>query len=259
MDYLKTSLREINYLDYSQKYSHSETNTLTYTPHNDTDYIGRLTFNTPPVNLINTVTLIDSSIGKFIVTNIVNAITFDVKLFEPRTTTENTYTGVIYFKYNKFTLADSLYKGQSFNICGDGCCYKLAMDANGSFELPLGVYVGDFVIGKAYVSVVKTNNLGGMMDTVNLQIMKKNIIKAFFRLYSSFGGKFGTDFNHLVDIIYKANQYQRELMGIPYTIEDSDIQINYSDRWENNKYYYIIQDKPLPFNVNSITLTEDQQ
>jgi hypothetical protein len=88
--------------------------------------------------------------------------------------------------------------------------------------------------------------------------MKKNIIKAYFRLYNSFAGKFGTDIDHLIDIVHKTNQYYKELKGIPYTIEDNDIQLNYSDRWEHNKYYYIIQDKPLPFNVNSVTLSEEQ-
>jgi hypothetical protein len=250
-------MRNLNYLDYSQRYSFEEQNAITYAPANNGN-IGRLEFDATPQNIVDTNTLISTTIGEFIVEEIIDDKTFGVELHEPQKA--NRYEGIINFKYNKFTLSDSIFKNQPFDICGDGYCYKdLLMDNSGSFELPLGIYIGNFVIGRGYVSIIKTNNLGGMIDAVNTQIMKKNIIKAFFRLHNSFGGKFGTDTDHLIDIVYKGNQYYRELKGIPYSIEDNDVQINYSDRWENNKYYYILQDRPLPFNVNSITLTEEQQ
>ena len=83
-------------------------------------------------------------------------------------------------------------------------------------------------------------------------ISKKNISKVYARLYNSWGGKFGTDYFDLKEINYLKLEHLR--FNEPYTLQEMDVKLDVSDKWEYNKNYYIVQDVPYPFNVNSITI-----
>jgi hypothetical protein len=161
------------------------------------------------------------------------------------------------FQKNVLDVDGSIYyNGNDFTIFGDGFYYKNINIVNGKIQLPLGIYIGHFKIGYNYIAILKTMNLGGMIDMSNTMIMKKNILKVYFRLYNSWGGQFGTDYYNLRTINFMKNDFAR--YGEAYTLEDYDVKMDMSDKWENNKYYFLVNDVPYPFNVNSISIVEDQ-
>lgn len=160
------------------------------------------------------------------------------------------------WSYNKNILDNidtNIYKnGNKYTIVGDGFYFNNMELVDGKITLPQGINIGCFRIGYNYTSYLKTMNLGGMIDTYNTMISKKNISKVYARLYNSWGGKFGTDYFDLKEINYLKLEYAR--FNEPYTLQEMDVKLDVSDKWEYNKNYYIVQDVPYPFNVNSITI-----
>ena len=163
------------------------------------------------------------------------------------------------WSYNKNILDgidNNIYEdGTKYSIVGDGYYYNNIEIKNGKIKLPEGIAIGRFKIGYNYIAKLKTMNLGGMLDTMNTMIAKKNISKVYLRLYNSWGGKYGTDYFDLKNINYLKLQFLR--FSEPYTMEE-DVKIDVNDKWEFNKSYWIIQELPYPININSITILQEQ-
>ena len=270
-NYLLNVMNNFNYLDFSQEVYYKKTSTLTYQKQytDEQGEFGIITSNASDFD-VNQDELVRSTIrtrmetelgeleeGEFEIQGKISNNQVKVRVLS-KNITRNAINS---WSFNKNELdgfdADIYTDGSNFSIVGDGYNYDNITIQNHRIQLPQGVYIGHFRIGYNYTAILKTMNLGGMIDMTNTMIMKKNIMKVYFRLYNSWGGKFGTDYFSLKEINFLKLEHSR--YNESYTLEDQDIKIETSDKWEHNKYYYILQDKPYPFNVNSITLMEDQQ
>jgi hypothetical protein len=269
-DYLQNVTNELCYLDYSQEIYYHRTSTVVYRREqiDDEGEFGTITgsqddFSESSEELLGRTlhTRMKSELGElehgeFEIREKLTDSQIRVRVLS-KDLTRNTINDWSFNK-NKLDGFDSaIYEdGNGYSIVGDGYSADSVTIQDRKILLPQGIYLGHFWIGLGYSAVLRTMNLGGMIDMTNTMVMKKNIIKVYFRLYNSWGGKFGTDYFNLKDINYQKIEYAR--YGEPYTLEDRDVKIESTDRWEFSKYYYILQDRPYPFNVNSITLSEEQ-
>lgn len=263
-NYLKQEINNLNYLDYSTKvdYSHHEPLTFTKTEETDQGIFGTLTAETSFEYKADELVIMriedKDRLIEYEIQEKLNDNKLKVFVLNDAKDTDNySFNNWTYKKNILDNIDANLYPdGNDFTIVGDGYHFSNIEIKNGKIELPVGVYIGNFRIGYNYSAMIKTLPLGGQLDSFNAMIAKKNIIKVYLRLYNSWGGKFGTDYYNLKDINYLKLQYTR--FNEPYTLQEQDVKIDSSDKWEFTKSYYIIQDYPYPFNINSITLLEDQ-
>lgn len=265
-NYLYSIINKLNYLDYSTKIEYNHNSKLTFEKTEET-----------PQGSIYTITSSEEDFSgdeEELKTYIIQTREEQTHWqFEIKEKISNTKVKVLNINDKEFDDLESenwtfnknlldeidsnIYEdGNKYSIVGDGYHFSNVTIENGKIKLPEGIYIGRFTIGIGYNATVKTMNLGGMVDTYNTMIAKKNILKAYFRLYSSWGGKFGTDYYQLEDINYE--QLENSRYGEPFTMMDYDVRLDCADKWEWNKSYYIISDTPYPFNINSITVVQDQ-
>jgi hypothetical protein len=276
-NYLLNVINNFNYLDFSQEVYYHKTSTLTYQKdyENEQGEFGTITSSDLNEFVEDINELIKRTIrtrktteygeleeGEFEIREKISNNQIKVRVLS-NDITRNVFDDWSYNK-NELDGFDEIYNEshgvqsnpRSVCIVGDGYSSDNVVIENHKIKLPQGIYIGHFRIGYNYTAILKTMNLGGMIDMTNTMIMKKNIIKVYCRLYNSWGGKFGTDYFNLKNINFLKLENSR--YGENYTLEDQDIKLEISDKWEYNKFYYIIQDSPYPFNVNSITLLEEQ-
>ena len=133
-----------------------------------------------------------------------------------------------------------------------------------------GGYIGDFIVenGKIDISSANTNKLGsavvglkykGMIKSPNLGIQfqggqsftkNKNIVAVDILFSFSAGGKVGTNPYNLLDIQYFDSDGLYDCPAIPM---NTNQKIYLNDTYDEDKHYYIVQDKPLPMNISMIT------
>ncbi len=261
-NYLKKVINDFNYLDYSSQINYFHNEPLTFTKTEETEYgifgIIRATDNifTENAETLKTYLLEDRD----------NLTLFEIRdknsnrELQVRVLSDNNFSNqIVNWSYNKNLLDNidtNLYPNNSkWTIVGDGFYFTDMEIINGKIQLPQGINIGCFRIGHNYTSYLKTMNLGGMIDSYNTMIAKKNILKVYVRLYNSWGGKFGTDYFDLKEINYLTLENAR--FNEPYTLQEMDVRIDITDKWEHNKNYYLVQDVPYPFNINSITILTD--
>ena len=261
-DYLKGIINDFNYLDYSTqiKYFYNDIIVFEKIEENNYGVFGIINSTEPIFNLddeeLKTYLLEDRDTYKlFEVREKVNDYQLKVRVLSEYSADTILINNWSFNKNLLDGIDTNIYKNGKYTITGDGFYFKDIEVVDGKIQLPAGVNIGCFRIGYNYTSYLKTMNLGGMIDTYNTMISKKNISTVYARLYNSWGGKFGTDYFDLKDINYLKLEYSR--FGEPYTLQDMDVKLDVSDRWEYNKHYYVVQDIPYPFNVNSITITTE--
>ncbi|MDR0423218.1 MAG: hypothetical protein LBH46_01365 [Rickettsiales bacterium] len=264
-NYLKKEVMpEFAFLDYYSEYKTSGTAQILYTPTGE--YEGNLTSNVAIFNNVNDAkeSLINDREHDIIFEpieivnekNVKVKVTTDISI--KTTTTINNWT----FDKNKIKVDKNIYYNNNpnnyqYTIYGDGYIEKnITIDNDGNIQLPAGIFIGQFIIGVTYESFIKTFPIGGMIEAYNSMIKKKNIYKIFLRLYKSFGGYFIIDNGDLKPINYKKMEFAR--YDVPHTIMNDDVKIDVIDTWSYNKSYIIYTDDPFPFQLNSITLEEDQ-
>lgn len=133
-----------------------------------------------------------------------------------------------------------------------------------------GGYIGDFVVqdGKIDVSSANTNKLGsaviglkykGILKSCNLGMQyqggqsytkNKNITSIDFTFSFSAGGKTGSSLYNLKDIQFFDSDGMYDMPALPMnTIE----KILIDDTYDEEKHFYVVQDKPLPMHILMIT------
>ena len=265
-DYIDSVINDFNYLDYSTEIYYKQTEELTFDNVEETelgifsDLIAETeVFNKYSKNELYSMLIQSRDENNYLfeirekITNYKLRVRILSKDFDKN-------KRIKVWSFNKNILDEfnnNIYKdGTDFTIIGDNYYYENIEIKNGKIELPIGIAIGRFRIGYNYKSLIKTMNLGGMVENQNTMIAKKNILKIYLRLYNSWGGKVGTNYYNLKDINYlklKDSRYDE-----PYTLQEQDIRIDIQDKWEFNKSYWVVSDTPYPFNVNSITLYEEQ-
>ena len=109
--------------------------------------------------------------------------------------------------------------------------------------------VGSAIIGLKYKGVLKSVNLGLMLQETQTYTTPKSIYKMGFGFSFSAGVKVG-------DSLYKLNDVQDfnpdGLFDTPPLPMDDYREVNFSSNYERDKYYYVVQDSPLPCHLTSI-------
>lgn len=109
--------------------------------------------------------------------------------------------------------------------------------------------VGSAVIGLKYKGILKSPNLGMVMQTAETYTSMKNIYKIGLQLSFSSGGKIGDNLYDLEEI----QDFNPEgLYDVPPLPIDDYKEINLSGDFNRTKNYVVVQDSPLPFHITSI-------
>jgi hypothetical protein len=188
----------------------------------------------------------------FYVEGFVNQNKIDVKT---EVNSQNLEASQWYLARNKIYGIPNYYNDNEWDICIDGIYEGKFTVENNSIQLESGRYASVVCIGVNYEARLKTLNLGYIAGMSNSQVLKKNINKAIFRVYNSYGGKFGTSLDSLQDI-YDTKSIDVLMDKVPI-LKNEDLQLKVVDVWSEEKKYYIVQEKPMPLNVTMVTLEQD--
>lgn len=239
-------LRDCNYLDCSMRYSglHTETITLSGT----TLSCGSAIFSSSTVGKriwVKTKTGREYGILDVVEYTDTKHVRVNV-LVQP---TNNTITEW-YLSATVFTGLDHL-EGETVAVVGNGGYIGDFVVENGQVDISSANTnkVGTAVIGLKYKGILKSINLGIMLQGSQTFTNMKNIYKIGLELSFSAGGKVGDSLYHL-DVVQDFNP--DGLLDVPPLPIDSYKEISYSGTYDKDKYYYIVQDSPLPFHVEMV-------
>lgn len=139
--------------------------------------------------------------------------------------------------------------GQQVGIVTDGGYLEdFVIDAD---TLDLGSQVLTCVVGYRYLGVIKSFCLGFQAGASNTQTTMKAVTRVGLRCVASAGGNFGTT-PYRVEPVQQLGQ--QDLNYLPPIPIDGTKYISYVDDNKTDKYYYFIQDQPLPFTITSIMI-----
>lgn len=147
-----------------------------------------------------------------------------------------------YLSFDKITGITDF--GDSCTVVGDGVNLGELQVNEGYIALPR--YCFTAIIGKPYETYANTMFIGNGID----QIYNKNVYRMTVRLKNTVGGKIGVDPLHL----HAFQQIKQDSYYDLQYIMTSDIDIRPDDESKELKKLYMIQDIPLPFQINMVML-----
>jgi len=183
--------------------------------------------------------------GIFEITEYVNATTVKVEVLS--TPTQNSYSS--WYKSASTISGLTDYANMEVSVVGDGGYLgEYTVSAGGVLTLDRQVTVA--CIGLLYEGLIKTFNLGFMIQGLNTQTLVKNINKAKLRFVASAGGEIGSS-------LYKMEKIQTfDPAGYydlpPLPMDGDSREIVFDDSFETEKCLYIRQREPLPFHITAI-------
>lgn len=236
-------LKSCNYLDNSVSYNKLQNNSITF------NGIDTITATTPIFSIddignkivYKTDTGYES--GTFEITGYTSSTV--VTVIVEKAPTINIWTDW-YLTFNTIT-GLSRFNGQTVRVVADGGYLNDFLVSNGSINL--GQEVAHIVVGLGYDALIKTFNLGFAFQGQNSQIVAKNLYRAGIRLVHSAGGKLGTTMYSLQDIQLFNPAGMFDLPPMPI---DGDEEVSYVGESQDDKFIYIVQDLPLPFEITSL-------
>ena len=243
--YMRERVKDFNFLDNSVKYQNLYSSTITFVS-------GIITSNSGDFKIEDIGREIiyknnnDGAIGRFRITGYVDANNVNATnlIIDMSSTTSSSW----YKTFNEIAISEPT----EFGVIGDGTYLGKFIPSSNKIEL--GREVTTAYVGLMYTGRIQSNSLGIDLQGLNTQITKKNIFGAVLRFSYSAGGRFGTTLYNTQELEYfKTTGYFDE----PTLLTNGDIIRKFSDRWERDKRFCIIQDKPLPLNLNMITLFQD--
>lgn len=183
--------------------------------------------------------------GRFEITGYTDANTVDVNvLVEP---SQNTYENW----YLSFSQISGLtqYIGKTIGVVTDGG-FLDTFDITGD-TLDFENQVLSVVVGYTYRGEIKSFSLGFQVKAENTQITMKSITQSEIRCVSTAGLKFGSS-PYKVEPVQQLSQ--DDLNYLPPLPIDGTKTVDYIDENQKDKYFYIIQDLPLPAIVAGVFL-----
>lgn len=239
-------LRECNYLDCSMKYSGLHTN--------------KIQLNNNILTCANSI-FSSADVGKRIWYKTISGREYgilDIKKFISSTQVEvdillkptSNSTSQWYLSATHFNGLQHL-EGETVAVVGNGGYIGDFVVKNGQVDISSANVnkVGSAIIGLKYKGILKSPNLGLQLQGTQTFTNMKNIYKMGLMLSFSAGGKIGSNMYDLSDV----QDFNPEgLFDVPPLPMDEFKEIEYSDDYEKEKHYYIIQDSPLPFHITAI-------
>jgi len=181
--------------------------------------------------------------GRFEITAFTSTteVTVDVQ----QTPTANVYSSW-YLTFDTITGLDR-FDGQDIRVVADGGYLGDFTVASGAIDLEKQVTTA--CVGLGYTGTIKTFSLGFSAQGTNTQITQKSVFMVGVRLVTSAGGLIGTSRYRLENI---QELSQNDINFLPPIPVDGTKRITISDTPEEDKYLYIVQDKPLPFTIAAL-------
>ena len=239
-------LRDCNYLDCSIKYSgfHNETITLNDSiltcsseVFNESDVGRRIWFKT----------ITGREYGSMDIIEFISKSQVKVKILQNPTSNS---TSQWYLSATIFKGLEHL-EGETVSVVGNGGYIGDFVVKDGEVDITSANTnkVGSAVIGIKYKGILKSPNLGMVLQGSQTYTTMKNIYKIGLSLNYSAGGKIGDSMYDLAPI----QDFNPDgLFDIPPLPIDNYKEIKYEGNYEKDKHYYVVQDSPLPFHIAMI-------
>lgn len=238
-------LKSCIFLDNSQTVSNLQSNSITFTG-NDTITATNNVFSAGDVGKhIVYKTDTGYEFGRFEIVAYVTAKIVTVEVLQ--TPSENTYTDW-YLTFMTIT-GLSQYNGTTVSVVTDGG-YLDDFEVSGG-QIELEAQTTHAVIGYKYKGIIKSFNLGFQVQTDNTQTTMKAVTEFGIRCVSTAGLKCGTS-------LYKLERVQElgqgDLNYLPPLPIDGSKYVQYTDDHQKEKFFYIVQDEPLPAQICGVML-----
>jgi hypothetical protein len=244
--YVAEQLKQCIYLDNAQEYSDLRSVLVTYDEGAGTVTAGSSSFqNTDEGKHIVYKTITGYESGRFLITNYVSPTVVDVQVLQEPTS--NTYSSW-YLTFSEIS-GISQYNGQTIGVVTDGG-YLSDFDVSGG-EIAIGSQVTHAVIGYRYKGIIKSFCLGFQVQGSNTQTTFKAISRVGMRMVASAGGEFGSSLYKLEAI---QELSQNDLNYLPPLPIDGTKYVSMVDDNTEDKYFYIVQDAPLPLHVAAVMI-----
>jgi len=249
--YVAEQLRDCIYLDDASTYRDLRSTTLTFNP---------LTFDGDGLPLTGTLTASGASFlvgdvgkhvayktktgyesGRYRIEGYTSATVVNVSVLQ--TPTANVYADGWYMSFTSLSgLAH--YNGTTVGVVTDGGYLEDREISGGATTFTN--QITSVVLGYRYKGVIKTFSLGFALQGANTQTTLKSINRVGISTVASAGGEVGADLYSLEPVQELTGNELNYLPPIPI---DGTKYIPYSDDSGFDKYFYIVQDQPLPFHV----------
>lgn len=239
-------LKECIYLDNSQTVSNLQSNLITYSSGAGTITATSAVFSSGDVGKhIVYKTDTGYEYGRFEITGYVSTTVVEVDVLQ--TPSANTYTDW----YLTFMTISGLsqYNGTTVSVVTDGG-YLDDFEVSGG-AIALENQVTHAVVGYKYKGTIKSFNLGFQAQADNTQTTMKAVTEFGIRCVSTAGLKCGTS-------LYKLERVQElgqgDLNYLPPLPVDGTKYVQYTDDLKKDKFFYIVQDEPLPATICAVML-----
>lgn len=244
--YIAEQLKGCLYLDNALTYSDLRSATITYSPMGGTITAGSNSFVSGDVGkhiVYRTATGYES--GRFEITGYTSATVVSVTVLQAPTA--NVYSDW----YMSFSTISGLsqYNGTTIGCVVDGGYLKDFAVSGGVIALEDQYTFA--VMGYKYKGIIKSFCLGFTVQGENTQATMKAINRVGIRTVTSAGGKFGSSLYALEPV---QELGPNDLNYLPPLPIDGTKYIDYVDDNKIDKFFYIVQDEPLPFHITSVII-----
>jgi hypothetical protein len=240
-------LKQCVYLDNSLSVNDfQEANEITYDAGAGTITAASSVFSSGDVGKqISYKTLTGYESGRFEITGYTSGTVVDVDVLqEPTSLTYENW----YLTFSSIS-GLSQFNGTTVSLVADGA-YLDDYDVSGG-EVDIGRQVENVVIGYKYKGIIKSFCLGFQAGSENTQTTMKAITRVGMRFTTSSGGMFGSTLYRMEPV---QERTQNDLNYLPPLPIDGTKEIGLSDDNEIDKYFYIVQQEPLPLKVTAVAL-----
>lgn len=242
------TLRKCNYLDCSVEYSGLQKNTITYNPEDGKIIAENEVFSDKDIGRrIWFKSITGREYGIFDITKFISAKEVNVQmLLEPSSNSTQEW----YLSATTFYGLEHL-EGETVAVVGNGGYIGDFKVVNGCVDITSANTnkVGSAIIGLKYKGVLKSPNLGMVLQTNQTFTTMKNLYSIILKLSFSAGGKVGDSLYNLENV----QDFNPEgLFDTPPLPMDSDKEILCSGKSEKEKHYFVVQNEPLPFTISMI-------
>ena len=142
------------------------------------------------------------------------------------------------------------YNGTTASVVADGG-YLTDFAISGGTQA-LGKQVTHAVVGYKYKGIIKSFSLGFQIQGVNTQRMEKAISEVGVRCVASAGLEIGSSLYHLEPV---QELTQDDINYLPPLPIDGTKFVQFSDDNERDKFFYLVQDDPLPATITTAIIT----
>jgi len=242
--YIAEQLKGCIFLDNSETVSNLKSTTITYSSGAGTITAGAASFSSGDVGkhiVYKTTTGYES--GRFLITAYTSTTVVSVSVLQ--TPTANVYSSW----YLTFSTISGLsrFNGLEIGVVTDGGFLDTFTVSGGAIDLE--DQVTHAVVGYIYRGLIKSFSLGFMVQGENTQTTMKAISRVGVRMVTSAGGNIGSS-PYALEAVQELSQ--NDLNYLPPLPIDGTKYVTYSDDNQKDKYFYIVQDEPLPLHVVAV-------